>query len=90
MLEIGLLDYLEKQWNDISEPFYFTVNFYDIPNTVAAAIRNLPSNCRKINVVRAHSDIKNQVIIDAANERNIEIVWVPGKVIMEELECQSI
>ena len=73
---IGLVEYTEINLHQVKEPFWLNVNLHDIPNTMAAAIRVLPKNCRKVNVVRAHADSKLVPVVEAAAEKGIEINWV--------------
>ena len=75
MVEYGLLDYSSgKVWP--TEDFYFTVNLYDITNTVTKCIANLPNNCRKVNVIFQKGYATFPEFWEVITRKNIEIVWL--------------
>lgn len=75
MIEYGLLDWSnEKPWP--KEPFHCTINLYDIPRTVTAALWNLPENCRIVNVVRYRSLEEDKDFQAVVKARNFKINWI--------------
>lgn len=75
-----MVTYGLKEWSKgkhfPTEHFHLTINLYDTPRTITAAIANLPKECKRINVVyykalAQHREFWYQVIT-----KGIKINWL--------------
>jgi len=78
------------------EDAFFDYELWDIPTTVASAIRNAPLNCAKISVClsilggKQRPPARRKLVEDAAQERGIEIVWVDDTARFKEFYQQML
>lgn len=82
MIEYSLTDHVAgKPYPE--KPFFMTAIWYDIPNTVAAAIRGVPSNCVGV-TLGSHPPRKVGPILEALEEKGLDVRWVECERIMLE------
>jgi hypothetical protein len=75
----GLDFYSGKPWP--AGPFWFTSVIYDIPETVAHAIKSLPPNCVKV-TLGGHAKRNEGPILAALSARGMAVDWVDCEGIM--------